>query len=205
MKMKQKDINKFIGKIKKQRGNFSLMLYTGIISFAAFYSVKVDTLLYLPVAVMLWMILLTNYRLDKNRIFYKKVDLTFLTNLAVYGTVKFLQCDGVSLRGIHVGYGAYGVALVLLFLFLEKENGGSVQAMKVKTTEQGEGNKNDLFRERVWDLERLIQLLETENLVGIDSPWGNGKTFFTACLGKETGNCGEVRIYRDEFTGMQSG
>ncbi len=182
MKMKQKDINKFIGKIKKQRGNFSLMLYTGIISFAAFYSVKVDTLLYLPVAVMLWMILLTNYRLDKNRIFYKKVDLTFLTNLAVYGTVKFLQCDGVSLRGIHVGYGAYGVALVLLFLFLEKENGGSVQAMKVKTTEQGEGNKNDLFRERVWDLERLIQLLETENLVGIDSPWGNGKTFLLHAL-----------------------
>ena len=38
-------------------------------------------------------------------------------------------------------------------------------------------SEEDLFEEHVWDLQRLKVLLEKENLVGVDSAWGEGKSF----------------------------
>lgn len=56
--------------------------------------------------------------------------------------------------------------------------------------EQGQENaasgdmQNRLFRERRWDLERLTQLLEAGDLIGMDAPWGSGKTFLIRSLEK---------------------
>ena len=181
MRKRWADVKKRIGKTVWQRSSLTLMLYVGVISFAAFYTVKADTMLYLPIAVMLWMILRVNYQMNKNCIFYEKASLVFLVNFAVYVMVKFLQCGFVPMKGIHVGYGVYGAALLCFFIFLEKEE--CEQEEKAENEkEERKTQKDTLFRERVWDLERLIQLMETENLVGIDSPWGSGKTFLLRAL-----------------------
>lgn len=181
MRKRWADVKKRIGKTVWQRSSLTLMLYVGVISFAAFYTVKVDAMLYLPIAVMLWMILRVNYQMNKNCIFYEKASLVFLVNLAVYVMVKFLQCGFVPMKGIHVGYGVYGAALLCFFIFLEKEECEQEEKAETEKAER-ETQKDTLFRERVWDLERLIQLIETENLVGIDSPWGSGKTFLLRAL-----------------------
>lgn len=44
-------------------------------------------------------------------------------------------------------------------------------------TRQKENVKENLFRERTYDLERLCSFIQAVPIVGMDAPWGDGKSF----------------------------
>lgn len=152
-------------------------LITFVISLMAFYAIDINTELYFMAIVACIAILrIKKYSLKKNIELYSKVNMVLGGNFCAFFAAEY--CKGYlpqwDWKGkIYCGYvlllAAFGV-----YLFIQKSK-------DEKETEKQE--EKELFRERRYDRERILDYLKAFNIVGVNGPWGSGKSFVVDHLG----------------------
>lgn len=146
-------------------------LLTFVISLMAFYAIDISTELYFIGIIACIAILYTKkYSLKKNIELYQKVNWVFLGNFGAFLATEF--CKGYLSQWDCKGkfYCGYAFLLVMfgVFLFIQK----SKDEKKLEKQEEKE-----LFRERRYDRERILEYLKGFDIVGVNGPWGSGKSF----------------------------
>lgn len=135
---------------------------------------------YMLVLAILWGIVLYLYSDRHNVIFHQSFLAAAAGSLLAFCTVSIHSGAVAWLKGA-----PYSLLLFLiLFSILTEEFRCSWQICK-KNEEFREKNSNQsdqLFPEHVYDLERMKELLSLTPVLGVSSPWGNGKSFVVNAL-----------------------
>ena len=153
----------------------SLGFIDTIISFLFFYKIEVPFVLYLGVAIPLFLFALSNYKLRTNKEFYSSFLLALLINLSVYLFKSW--CDGFRpcFDTIDICFIIYSSFIGVFFII-------SLFQKKIKNSFTPLESK---YPERTYDLQRLIDYIENHNQVGLNGSWGNGKTYLYNLLKQE--------------------
>ena len=153
----------------------SLGFIDTIISFLFFYKIEVPFVLYLGVAIPLFLFALSNYKLRTNKEFYSSFLLALLINLSVYLFKSW--CDGFRpcFDTIDICFIIYSSFIGVFFII-------SLFQKKIKNSFTPLESK---YPERTYDLQRLVDYIENHNQVGLNGSWGNGKTYLYNLLKQE--------------------
>ena len=170
-------------KTKKQKCSdiIEIIIMVLIFSLLAFAAINIDFKIYLTMAVLLGILLGVRYPRNKNLDFFWKVNIAFWGNFLAYVLVKFFK--GCRFHG-DMEDGAYIIYMLILVV-----NGIILWPKKRKDTQiQDEQEQQDaeLFRERISDIQRLEEYLQSFSIVGINGPWGSGKSFLVDHLDKNS-------------------
>lgn len=169
-------------KTKKQKYSdiVEIIIIVFMLSLLAFGVADIDLKIYLTVAVLLGVLLGMRYLRKENLDFFWKVNCAFGANFLAYVAAKF--CRGGRFHG-DIEDGAYIIYMLILTangfcLWMEKRK---------KSQEQGKQEQKDeeLFRERRFDIQRLEEYLQSFSIIGINGPWGSGKSFLVDHLDKK--------------------
>lgn len=152
-------------------------IWTFLVSLIFFETFDIDTRIYLVAALCVWGILCVQYKYRKNCDFYWKTGIIFVGNFLAFLFIKY--CDGyrMTLDAEDCVCIVYGVSLTVneCYLYFRRRNKMIQQAKK----------KKHLFRERQFDRERLQEYLSIFPMIGINAPWGDGKSFLVDHLEKK--------------------
>ena len=158
---------------KSHPSSFQPILIITSVSFFTFFQFNIDFYSYIGVAVSLLVLLIICFKLIKNKKFYFQYFSCAIANLAVFLFQKYLEgywpCFDKQDK-IYIGYGAIVVVLFLIVTFKQR-----------KKLEETNEIKN-FFSERKYDLKRLYDFINSFSVVGIDSFWGEGKTYLFKLL-----------------------
>ena len=170
-------------KTRKQKCSdiIEIIIMVLIFSLLAFAAINIDFKIYLTVAVLLGVLLGVRYPRNKNLAFFWKVNIAFGGNFLAYVLVKFFK--GCRFHG-DIEDGMYIIYMLILVV-----NGIVLWLKKRKDMQiQGEQEQQDeeLFRERTFDIQRLEDYLQSFSIVGINGPWGSGKSFLVDHLDKNS-------------------
>ena len=111
------------------------------------------------------------YRMEKEHVFSQSSTVLVRWNFVCFGVGKFIairQLPEFTMEKLLLG-----ICMVLIlgvdFVFLLRYDRSE--------TRQKENVKENLFRERTYDLERLCSFIQAVPIVGMDAPWGRWKEF----------------------------
>lgn len=150
----------------EKKNLFILLLLT-----ALFYLFSIPTRVFEWFFLLFSLALILVYRLKKNMDFHKVLLFWCSGTLFAFGVGKFIairQFPEVTTEKMVLGI---GIALILGADF--------VYLMIYEWLEIGQNEKMqiNLFRERTYDMERLCSFIQDVPIVGMDAPWGDGKSF----------------------------
>ena len=155
-------------------------------SSVIFYLKDISFILYISSAIPVALFIVVSYCFFKNQHFFLFYGLAAGSNLAVFLSQKYqigYRVTGDVLDIIFIVYAAViffvfilNRRLVKIFTFL------GCRRNHIKKIEKDEEN---LFPERTHDLYRVMRLLRKYNTIGVQSKWGDGKTFLFDMLEKE--------------------
>lgn len=170
-------------KTRKQKYSdiIEIIIMVLIFSLLAFAAINIDLKIYLIVAVLLGVLLGVRYPRNKNLAFFWKVNIAFGGNFLAYVLVKFFK--GCRFHG-DIEDGVYIIYMLILVvngivLWLKKSKDTQIQ-------EEQEQQDEELFRERTFDIQRLEEYLQSFSIIGINGPWGSGKSFLVDHLDKDS-------------------
>ena len=148
-------------------------LYVCILSYVGFWLAQIDPKLYFPAVFAVWIVLFICFGYRRNRALFDTMFLLAFLNLVIYASVLYTRWDTDIFRSCAGLVGIlYGEALVL--------------GLAISLIEPPRGDASDhskpLFRERAYDLDRIKQYLSKADQVGVNAPWGEGKSFLIRAL-----------------------
>lgn len=151
-------------------GHFMVnIIWSLLFSIIEFYAVDIHTKFYIAVIICIWILLLKQYSYKKNSNFYWEINIALASNFCVFLIYKYIQGYRILFDfedWICIMYGALLVGNGYV-LWHKRKN--------ILSKEQETGKS--LFRERKYDRDRLQEYLPNFPLVGINGPWGSGKSF----------------------------
>ena len=155
---------------KTIRNAVEIFAITLILSFILFYGVNIDFLPYLGVVSTIFVaISICFFFWRQNQKFYLIFIISALLNLSIFLFQKYNQGYWICWDKTDIAYIVYSSVLGLLliitiiFAFLRKQAETKIL--------------NNYFSERRYDLERLHDYLHSYSVVGLESSWGDGKTY----------------------------
>lgn len=167
----------FLDKILKKHSDIEKIVVLSILFFILFISVnKLEILEYLIAATFLLILLHINYSVANNRKFFLFSYVCFLLNMIEF---YFIKCDE---NKIFIDNKILVITYIVYFLYFLIS---SVVLLICKEKNFQNDDIKNLFSERKYDLERVKEYLERYNLVGVDSIWGDGKSFLFKMLQNE--------------------
>ena len=152
-------------------------LLVGLISFLAF--IVLDDILTLAVfeavSIFVFSIILTtyDYKRKENEVFYKTLLSCFIVIAVMYSVYRFFFKHDVVFEKrsvmIVLKYLFFVFMIALSMIVLLRTNKKNIEFENIN-----EGIR--LMPGQLFDKERLLSLLENENIIGLNSQWGSGKT-----------------------------
>lgn len=150
----------------QKKNIFILLLLT-----ALFYLFSIPTRVFEWFLLLFSLALILVYRLKKNMDFHKVLLFWCSGTLLAFGMGKFIairRFPEVTTEKMVLGICIaliLGADFVYLMIYQRLETG------------QKENVQENLFRERTYDMERLRSFIQDVPIVGMDAPWGDGKSF----------------------------
>ena len=150
-----------------QKKNIFILLFLT----ALFYIFKIPTRVFEWFFLLFSLALISVYRIKKNMYFHKVLLSWCGGTLLAFAMGKFIairQFPEFTREKIVLGICSVlilGVDFVGLMIYARSELG------------QKEKAQENLFRERTYDMERLCSFIQKVPIVGMDAPWGDGKSF----------------------------
>ena len=144
----------------------SIAVISAILSVLLFLSVDIGFYPYIIISGLLVIFFSINYCICKNKKFYRTFLLIDIINIIEFLAKKYFDgfrfCFDIQDK-IYIGY------FITLFIIL-----GITFADRFNSTK---AKYENLFSERKYDLDRLINYLQQFNIVGINAHWGDGKSY----------------------------
>lgn len=144
----------------------SIAVISAILSVLLFLSVDIGFYPYIIISGLLIIFFPINYCICKNKKFYRTFLLIDIINIIVFLAKKYFDgfrfCFDIQDK-VYIGY------FITLFIIL-----GITFADRFNSTK---AKYENLFSERKYDLDRLINYLQQFNIVGINAHWGDGKSY----------------------------
>lgn len=156
----------------------SLGFIDTIISFLIFYKVEVPFVLYLGVAIPLFLFALSNYKIKTNKEFYSSFLLALLINLSVYLFKSWCEGFRPCFDTIDICFIIYSSFIGVFFII----------SLTTKNKQNTYLPLKNSYPERDSDLDRLNDYIEKHNQVGLNAGWGNGKTYLYNLLKQQKSN-----------------
>ena len=144
----------------------SIAIISALLSVLLFLSIEVGFYKYIIISSLLVFFFSINYCICKNKKFYRTILLIATINIIVFLTKKSFDGFRFCLDTQDKIYIGYLVVLLIIFLITYLDR------FKYKKPKY-----ENLFSERKYDLDRLVNYLQQFNTVGIDAHWGDGKSF----------------------------
>jgi len=154
--------------MQQYRSKINLFIISIIVSILLFFLIPLNIWLYSGVFLLIWFALILNFKL------YKNIELFCSSLIISFGNLIVLMAYLISQQQL-----TYTNKFLLFFDFLLLFFIFSIlyfRFEKVNINDQTL-NKEELYPQRKEDLKRLIYYLEKFNIIGINAPWGEGKSF----------------------------
>ena len=140
------------------------ILIAGIITVVLNPSVR----LFLLFSDIIWLIVFAMYCNKHNRVFFEKVLPVFFGFVAGYGITKYIL--GHALR-ILAGSEIFLAAILLVEMLV------ALKCCLSKQEDFDNSKENKLYSEREFDMQRIQDFILKTEILGINAPWGMGKSF----------------------------
>ena len=144
------------------------ILWIFLLSLIFFYSFSISFKFYFSVLLGVWIFLTLQYPIDKNENWYIQFIFFSIINSISFYLVKYFQKKIFLILSVKILITYY---LILFCIILFK--------CVYYTSKTNLENDGDLFVERKYDLERLLNYLNYFSIIGINGEWGSGKSFLT--------------------------
>lgn len=155
---------------KTIRNAIEIFAITLVLSIIPFYGVDIDFVPYLEVAVTVFISMSICFFLWKsNQNFYFVYLTSALLNFGIFLFNKYQQGFWPCWDFTDKVYVVYSSLIVLFFIITI-----ILSVLRKKNTNV---NLPNYFSERKYDLERLYEYLQNYSVVGLESFWGDGKTY----------------------------
>lgn len=143
-------------------------LLTVLFSFVLFFSFDVAFTLYLGISFAIFLLFNVSFCVRKNIKFYISYTICAFSNLGVFLFKKFQEGYWICWDKEDFFFIIYAFLLLVIFL-----------TVLVKKVSMKNGNTviENYFSERKYDLERLCEYINKFPMVGLNSIWGDGKTY----------------------------
>ena len=154
------------------------------LSIVLFFLEDIGFITYLGLAATLCIFLFFTYCLFSSARFFYYYGLVVAFNLAVFLFKKYRDGYRISYDIVDASFALYAIIILGLLIW------GAIATFRYEKN-SSVNIKNDvknLFKERKYDLERVLNYLRKYNLIGVISKWGDGKTFLFDMLAKECGS-----------------
>lgn len=163
------------------KASIRVVCITCVFSFVLFFWKNVDFVQYLGVALSGFIFFIVSYCIFRSVRFFSLYGLIALTNLAVFLFEKYREGYWLVYDVVDKLYLVYAACIaILLFVGLLSKILGIKQNLFSRGKSQDEAE--NLFSERSFDLERILDYLHKYNTIGVVSKWGDGKTFLFKML-----------------------
>jgi len=153
----------------------TVFLISLLLSTIIFYPFNPTYVVYWGCIVLIWVILLMNYSIEKNRQMYKNIVLFSYANLVALVAMKYFVH-----RTLHFDF-----SNIVLF----SVNCGlvAVVAFQCVSSKKRDVSPSEavIFPKRQHDLVRIENYINKFDIVGINGTWGSGKTFIVNELKKQ--------------------
>ena len=144
------------------------ILWIFLLSLIFFYSFSISFKFYFSILLGVWIFLILQYPIDKNENWYIQFIFFSIINSISFYLVRYFQKKIFLILSIKILITYY---LILFCIILFK--------CVYYTSKTNLENDGDLFVERKYDLERLLNYLNYFSIIGINGEWGSGKSFLT--------------------------
>ena len=144
------------------------ILWIFLLSLIFFYSFSISFKFYFSILLGVWLFLILQYPIDKNENWYIQFIFFSIINSISFYLVRYFQKKIFLILSIKILITYY---LILFCIILFK--------CVYYTSKTNLENDGDLFVERKYDLERLLNYLNYFSIIGINGEWGSGKSFLT--------------------------
>ncbi len=144
------------------------ILWIFLLSLIFFYSFSISFKFYFSILLGVWLFLILQYPIDKNENWYIQFIFFSIINSISFYLVRYFQKKIFLILSIKILITYY---LILFCTILFK--------CVYYTSKTNLENDGDLFVERKYDLERLLNYLNYFSIIGINGEWGSGKSFLT--------------------------
>ena len=158
---------------QKQNNNLIYVLLVCAVSSFLFFQFDVDFYAYFGVSFSLFVLFTFCFCCLKNIKFYILYSFCALINLSIFLLEKYLEGYWICYDVQDILYISYAAFLFVLFIICF-----IIAASNNKT----EKKIDNYFSERKYDLSRLRDYIKTFSVVGLESFWGNGKTYLYKLL-----------------------
>lgn len=145
-------------------------IFVFLLSIVFFHTLKISFIFYLLLLSILLLLSLTCYSCEDNYVFYKNLFAGLIGN-----TVAFAMHCSLTGKSYVVSDNSE-LELLLLFL-LSIEIALAFPLFECWRCFQHNERNKELFEERWDDLKRLQTNIEETDILGVNSAWGNGKSF----------------------------
>ena len=144
------------------------ILWIFLLSLIFFYSFSISFKFYFSILLGVWLFLILQYPINKNENWYIQFIFFSIINSISFYLVRYFQKKNFLILSIKILITYY---LILFCIILFK--------CVYYTSKTNLENDGDLFVERKYDLERLLNYLNYFSIIGINGEWGSGKSFLT--------------------------
>ena len=144
------------------------ILWVFLLSLIFFYSFSISFKFYFSILLGVWLFLILQYPINKNENWYIQFIFFSIINSISFYLVSYFQKKIFLVLSIKILITYY---LILFCIILFK--------CVYYTSKTNLENDGDLFVERKYDLERLLNYLNYFSIIGINGEWGSGKSFLT--------------------------
>lgn len=144
-------------------------IFVFLVSTIFFYITKFPEWLYILIVDFFLFLSLYNYSGGINSEFYRNLVAALTGNIFAFGITYFMLVDDKDFKV----YFQFDLVLLLFFVFGYMKcvaNCHSVSKVAIS-------NNKMLYNEHNYDLIRMERWIKKTNILGINSSWGNGKTF----------------------------
>lgn len=163
------------------KASLRVVCVTSLISFVLFFWKDVNFVQYLGVALSVLVFFVVSYYFFRSKKFFSLYGLIALVNLAVYLFQKYREGYWIVYDVVDNVYLIY-VACILIFLFVGVFNRIHSIRQILVSGKLYQDKVENLFNERNFDLERILDYLHNYNTIGVVAKWGDGKTFLFRML-----------------------
>lgn len=159
-------------------------IFIFLLSMIFFYSTAIPVWLYLLVVASLLCSLFCLFDGDKNHRFYNKVCLGLIVNSSAFVIVKLLINGGqtIPVAELIVDLALLDIIVPEAKVLIKFSN---IEEIRARSAKEDDKEKSKPFKEHDADIDEIGNKLKTTDILGINSTWGNGKTYVVDTFWRE--------------------